>query len=120
MRPVRKAPAGLFNPSFGGTFQCVGLRSIGESPRRWPRGEGSWSATWHSPSVNETRTFGVSLVSKDPTGGVDEFFKYRGYALPREGDVISVVRFIRGRAIRARVTRVDPRSIPPIEATRID
>jgi hypothetical protein len=82
--------------------------------------QGALAATRHGSSVNEKRTFSVSLVSKDPTGAIDEFFKYRGHALPLEGEIISVVRFIRGRAIRARVTRVDPRSIPPIEATPID
>jgi hypothetical protein len=70
--------------------------------------------------VAETRTFSVSLVSKDSSQGVDLFYKYRGEQLPEEGEIINVVRFLRGRAIRARVTRVDPRSIPPIAATQID
>jgi hypothetical protein len=66
------------------------------------------------------RTFSVSLVSKDPTHAVDRFYKYRGERLPEEGEVIHVVRFVRGHVIRARVTRVDANSDPPIAATEID
>lgn len=61
----------------------------------------------------------VSLVSTDASDSVDEFYKYRGEQLPEEGDVIDVVRFLRGRAIRARVTRVHAGSSPQIEATQI-
>ena len=61
----------------------------------------------------------VSLVSTDPSDSVDEFYKYLGEQLPEEGDVIDVVRFLRGRAIRARVTRVHAGSSPQIEATQI-
>ncbi len=68
---------------------------------------------------DQTRTFSVSLVSKDASRGVDVFYKYRGEVLPREGQVIDVVRFLRGRVIRARVTRVDPNFNPQIEATEI-
>jgi hypothetical protein len=66
------------------------------------------------------RTFSVSLVSKDSSEGIDQFYKYRGELLPKEGEIIHVVRFLRGRVIRARVTRVDPRANPQIAATQID
>jgi hypothetical protein len=66
------------------------------------------------------RTFSVSLVSKDLSHAVDVFYKYRGEQLPKEGEIIGVVRFLRGRVIRARVTRVDANSDPKIEATQID
>ena len=69
--------------------------------------------------MGETTTFGVSLVSKDTSQPVDVFYKYRGVQLPVEGEIIDVVRFLRGRPIRARVTRVDARSNPQIEATQI-
>jgi hypothetical protein len=64
-------------------------------------------------------TYGVSLVSKD-SNAVDLFYKYRGDCLPDEGEVIDVVRFLRARAIRARVTRVDAGLNPPISASQID
>jgi hypothetical protein len=70
--------------------------------------------------MDERRTYSVSLVSKDPPKAVDDFYKYRGYHLPEEGQIIDVVRFLRGRRIRARVTRVDSRLNPPIAATQID
>jgi hypothetical protein len=70
--------------------------------------------------VSEERTFSVALVSNDPSHAVDVFFKYRAEQLPEEGEIIEVVRFLRGRAVRARVTRVDIRSNPAIEATLID
>ena len=47
------------------------------------------------------------------------FYKYRAEGLPAEGEVIDVVRFLRGRRIRARVTHVDADYEPPIEATQI-
>ncbi|TML71544.1 MAG: hypothetical protein E6G11_06620 [Actinobacteria bacterium] len=70
--------------------------------------------------MDETRTYSVSLVSKDSSHAVDVFYKYRGVKLPAEGEVIDVVRFLRGRVIRARVTLVDANSDPQIEATQID
>ena len=66
------------------------------------------------------RTYGVSFISKEASHAVDRFYKYRGTELPEEGAVIDVVRFLRGRAIRARVTRVDANSSPQIDATQID
>jgi hypothetical protein len=66
------------------------------------------------------RTYTVALVSRDPSHAVDRFYKYRGEHLPKVGDVIEVVRFVRGRAIHARVTRVNRESTPEIEATEID
>ena len=53
-------------------------------------------------AVTETRVFNVSLALKDPLRAVDPFYKYRGEHLPAEGEIIEVVRFIRGRVIRAR------------------
>jgi hypothetical protein len=66
------------------------------------------------------RTYSVSLVSTDPSLAIDQFYKYRGEQLPEEGEIINVVRFLRGRPIRARVTRVDANSVPQIAATQID
>ena len=70
--------------------------------------------------VDKTRTFSVSLVSKDSSRAVDVFYKYRGEHLPAEGEVIDVVRFLRGRVVRARVTSVEANSDPQIAATQID
>jgi len=76
--------------------------------------------TCHSPVVAEMRTYySVSLVLKD-SDAVDEFYRYYGEQLPEVGEVIAVVRFLRGRATRARVTRVDPDYNPRIAATQID
>ena len=61
----------------------------------------------------------VSLVPKDPSQSVDEFYKYRGEHLPAVGEIIDVVRFLRGHPIRARVTRADASYKPPIAATQI-
>jgi hypothetical protein len=61
----------------------------------------------------------VALVSMDSAHAVDPFFKYQAEHLPEEGEIIHVVRFIRGRALRARVTRVDPDRRPQIEATQV-
>ena len=66
------------------------------------------------------RTYGVSFASKDASHSVDLFYKYRAERLPEEGEIIDVVRFLRGSAIRARVTRVDADSNPPIDAKQID
>jgi hypothetical protein len=66
------------------------------------------------------RTYSVSLVSNDSPRTIDVFYKYRGEQLPAVGEIISVVRFLRGHVIRARVTRVDIRSDPQIAATQID
>ncbi len=76
--------------------------------------------TCDSSSVVETRTFRVAFVSKDSTHAVDPFYKYVGEKLPAEGEIISVVRFLRGRATRARVTLVEPHYEPQIAATQID
>jgi hypothetical protein len=70
--------------------------------------------------VDETRIYSVSLVSKDPSHAVDMFYKYRGHRLPGEGEIIDVVRFLRGRPIRARVTRANANFNPQIAATQID
>jgi len=70
------------------------------------------------PVVSEMRTYSVSLVSEDSSHAVDVFYKYRGEHLPEEGEIIDVVRFLRGRVTRARVTRVDANTDPQIGATR--
>jgi len=70
--------------------------------------------------VAEARDYyGVWLTLKD-SDTVDEFYKYRGKELPEEGEVIEVVRFLRDRPTRARVTRVDPDFQPRIRAIQID
>jgi hypothetical protein len=61
----------------------------------------------------------VWLTLKD-SDTVDEFYEYRGEALPDEGDIIEVVRFLRDRSTRARVTRVDAYFQPRITAIQID
>jgi hypothetical protein len=61
----------------------------------------------------------VWLTLKD-SDTVDEFYKYRGEKLPDKGDIIEVVRFLRDRSTRARVTRVDEYFQPRITANEID
>jgi hypothetical protein len=73
----------------------------------------------HSPLVGETKIYRVALTSKDPPNAVDEFYKHLGEHLPEEGEIINVVRFLRGRVIRARVTRVDSNYNPQIAATEV-
>ncbi len=70
--------------------------------------------------MDETRTYRVSLVSKDTPDEVDPFYRYLAEHLPEEGEIIGVARFHRGRMVRARVTRVDANTSPPIAATQID
>ena len=61
--------------------------------------------------VAEARSYySVWLTLKD-SDTVDEFYKYRGEELPEVDEVIEVVRFLRDRATRARVTRVDARHV---------
>ena len=67
--------------------------------------------------MGETKIYRVALTSKDPPHAVDEFYKYIGEQLPAEGEIIKVVRFIRGSVIRARVTGVDSSYNPQIAAT---
>ena len=56
----------------------------------------------------------AARIARSPLG-------YRGAHLPEEGEIIDVVRFLRGRVIRARVTRVDVSFDPTrIAATQID
>jgi hypothetical protein len=50
--------------------------------------------------------YSVWLTLKD-SDTVDEFYKYPGAKLPEVGEVIKVVRFLRDRPTRARVTGVD-------------
>ncbi len=67
------------------------------------------------------KTFSVSLTSSDPSHAVDRFYKHQAEHAPQVGDVIGVVRFLRGRVIRARVTNVDADTVPQrIAATQID
>jgi hypothetical protein len=63
--------------------------------------------------------YSVWLTLKD-SDTVDEFYKYRGQELPAVGEVINVVRFLRDRPTRARVTRVDAYFQPRITAIQID
>jgi hypothetical protein len=70
--------------------------------------------------VTETRTYNVSLALKDPLRAVDLFYKYRAEHLPEEGEIIEVVRFMRGHVVRARVTRVDVWSDPQIDASQLE
>jgi hypothetical protein len=70
--------------------------------------------------VADARSYhSVWLTLKD-SDTVDEFYKYRGAELPDEGDIIEVVRFLRDRSTRARVTRVDAHFQPRITAIQID
>ena len=63
--------------------------------------------------------YSVWLTLKD-SDTVDEFYKYPGAELPEVGEVIKVVRFLRDRPTRARVTRVDSDLEPRITAIQID
>ena len=76
--------------------------------------------TCHSRVVADARRYySVWLTLKD-SDTVDEFYKYTGKELPEEGEVIEVVRFLRDRPTRARVTRVDADYEPRIRAVQID
>jgi hypothetical protein len=69
--------------------------------------------------VAEARSYySVWLTMKD-SDAVDEFYKYRGQKLPEVGEVIQVVRFLRDRPTRARVTLVDAYLQPSIKAIQI-
>ena len=70
--------------------------------------------------AEERGYYSVRLTLKDH-GAVDDFYKYRGEWLPKVGEVIEVVRFLRDlRPARARVTHVDARLEPRITAVQID
>jgi hypothetical protein len=62
--------------------------------------------------------YSVWLTLRD-SETVDEFYKYTGEDLPAVGDVIAVVRFLRDRPTRARVTHVDDGIRPRITAIQI-
>ena len=62
--------------------------------------------------------YSVWLTLKD-SDTVDEFYKYTGEELPQVGEVINVVRFLRERPTRARVTRIDRVFQPRITAVQI-
>jgi hypothetical protein len=70
--------------------------------------------------VDETNTYRVSLVTMDATEAADPFYRYVGEQLPAVGETIHVVRFHRGRPIRARVTHINANTSPPIAATQIE
>ena len=70
--------------------------------------------------MTQTSTYRVSLVSMDASEAADPFYRYLGEQLPDEGAIIDVVRFHRGRPVRARVTHVDANTSPPIAATQIE
>ena len=65
-----------------------------------------------------TSYYTVFLTLKD-SDTVDEFYKYPGEELPDVGEVIKVVRFLRDRPTRARVTNIDAFQ-PRISAIQID
>ena len=69
--------------------------------------------------TGKSKIYRVALTSKEPPHAVDDFYKYVGEHLPEEGETIKVVRFLRGRVIRARVTRVDFAYNPGIAATEV-
>ena len=58
------------------------------------------------PCGGVTSYYNVRLTMKD-SDTVDEFYKYTGVDLPEVDQIIKVVRFLRDRPTRARVTRVD-------------
>jgi hypothetical protein len=57
--------------------------------------------------VAEARSYYTVWLTLKDSETVDEFYKYVGEAPPEVGEVIKVVRFLRDRPTRARVTRVD-------------
>ena len=65
-----------------------------------------------------TSYYTVFLTLKD-SDAVDEFYKYPVEELPEVGEVIKVVRFLRDRPTRARVTNIDAFQ-PRISAIQID
>jgi len=70
--------------------------------------------------VAEARGFYTVWLTMAGSDTVDEFYKYPGDELPQVGEVIKVVRFMRDRPTRARVTRVDALVQPRITAVQID
>ena len=60
----------------------------------------------------------MSLTLKD-SETVDEFYKYTGEDLPEVGEIINVVRFLRDRPTRARVTEVETGMRPRITAIQV-
>ena len=69
--------------------------------------------------MGETKIYHVALTSKESPHLVVELYKHVGDDLPEQGEIINVVRFLRGRVIRARVTRVDSSYSPQISATEV-
>ena len=65
-----------------------------------------------------TSYYTVFLTLKD-SDTVDEFYKYPVEELPEVGEIIKVVRFLRDRPTRARVTHVNAVQ-PRISAIQID
>jgi hypothetical protein len=70
--------------------------------------------------VADARSYQSVWLTMKGTDTVDEFYKYRSDELPEVGEVIEVVRFLRDRSTRARVTRVDAYFQPRITAVQID
>jgi hypothetical protein len=70
--------------------------------------------------VADARSYHSVWLTMRDSDTVDEFYKYRGEELPDEGDIIEVVRFLRDRSTRARVTRVDAYFQPRTTAVQID
>jgi hypothetical protein len=82
----------------------------------WPR------LNCHSQVVAEARSYHSVWLTLKGSDTVDEFYKYTGKELPKVGEVIQVVRFLRDRPTRARVTQVDTdfQFQPRITAIQID
>jgi hypothetical protein len=72
--------------------------------------------------VAEARGYYTVWFTLKDSETVDEFYKYPGAKLPEVGEVIKVVRFLRERPTRARVTGVDTnyQFQPRITAIQID
>jgi len=70
--------------------------------------------------VAEPGAFYTVRLTLKGSDTVDEFYKYPGEELPEVGEVIKVVRFLRDRPTRARVTHVGADIRPRITAVQID
>ena len=88
-----------------------------EAPSTFPRSpagsacrhvpSGRSPPTCHSQVVVEAKSYYTVWLTLKDSETVDEFYKYPGDEPPQVGEVIKVVRFLRDRPTRARVTGVD-------------
>jgi hypothetical protein len=69
--------------------------------------------------VVEARSYYTVWLTMKDSDTVDEFYKYTGEELPKVGQIIDAVRFLRDRPTRARVTSVDADFEPRIRAVQI-